>query len=274
MLCRTLGVSRSGFYDWLDRKPSKRELDDRRLAVKVRAIFKEHHGRLGEPRLRRELGERVSKKRVARLMRQEGLVARPKRKFVKTTIADEEAKKAPNLLNRNFSVDAPNRVWVGDITYIPTREGWLYLAFLADLFSRAVVGWKVSDSLDASLVVDTLAQAITRRRPPQGLIVHHDRGSQYTSTNYIALIQRHGLVLSMSRKGDCWDNAVAESFFSTLKIELDLIHKSAPTKAAAYAAIKAYIEPYYNRRRPHSTVDYMSPLDYEYNFMSALELTV
>jgi len=269
-MCRVLGVSRSGYYDWLHRKPSRRELDDRRLTAKVRAVFEEHQGRLGEPRLRRVLNERVSKKRVARLMRENGLVARRKRKFVRTTIADEGAPQAPNMLARNFTVDGPNKVWVGDITYIPTRQGWLYLAFLVDLFSRAVIAWKTSRSLDASLVVDTLQQAIVRRRPQGEVIVHHDRGAQYTSAAHVSLICKHGFLQSMSRKGDCWDNAVAESFISSLKTELGLIHHSAPSHMAARATVAVYIEQYYNRRRPHSTIGYMSPLDYEHVFRSAL----
>ena len=152
------------------------------------------------------------------------------------------------------------------------KARYYYLAVLLDLFSRAVVGWKLSNSLQAAIVVATLQQAITRRRPQEGLIVHVDRGSQYTSADHIELIEEHGLRLSMSRKGNCWDNAVAESFFSTLKIELDLVHESAPSRAAAYAAIAPYIELYYNRRRPHSTIGNMSPLDYEHLFKSALEL--
>jgi putative transposase len=214
----------------------------------------------------------ASKKRVARIMQENGLVGRKWRKFVRTTQADPKAPAAPNILERNFSVDAPNKVWVGDITYIPTREGWLYLAVLIDLFSRAVVGWKLSGSLEATIVVAALQQALTRRRPQEGLMVHVDRGSQYTSDDHLELINRYGIVLSMSRKGDCWDNAVSESFFSTLKMELDLVHQSAPSRANARDLVGAYIEGYYNRRRPHSTIGYMSPLDCEHNFASASKL--
>jgi putative transposase len=269
MLCRTLEVSRSGYYDWRKRGPSKRELATRKLTAEVCAVFKEHQGRLGEPRLRSKLSTPASKKRVARIMRENGLVARKQRRFVQTTQADEKAPKAPNILDRNFTADAPNRAWVGDITYIPTREGWLYLAVLIDLFSRAVVGWKLSDSLEANIVVATLQQAVTRRRPQAGALVHVDRGSQYTSVDHVAAIERHDMVLSMSRKGNCWDNAVAESFFSTLKMELGLVHDSAVSRAVARQAIGAYIEGYYNRKRPHSTIGNMSPLDYEHNFRSA-----
>jgi putative transposase len=271
-LCRTLGVSRSGYYDWRKRGPSKRELANRKLTAEVCAVFKEHDGRLGEPRLRSQLSTPASKKRVARIMRENGLVARQKRRFVQTTVADEKAPKAPNILDRNFTAVAPNRAWVGDITYIPTREGWLYLAVLIDLFSRAVVGWKLSESLEATIVVDTLQQAVTRRQPQADVLVHVDRGSQYTSVDHVAAIERHGMVLSMSRKGNCWDNAVAESFFSTLKMELGLVHDSAASRAEARHAIGVYIERYYNRKRPHSTIGNMSPLGYEHNFRSASEL--
>jgi transposase InsO family protein len=272
MLCRTLDVSRSGYYDWRNRGPSRRQREDARLSVKVRALFFEHRGRLGEPRLRPLLGEQVSKKRVARLMRENDLYARRKRKFVRTTAPDPSAAKAPNLLARNFSAPAPNTVWVGDITYIPTVAGWLYLAFLLDLCSRAVVGWRLSESLDASLAVGALEQAVARREPEPGLLVHSDQGCQYTSEAHVDFIKERGFVQSMSRKGNCWDNAVAESFISSLKIELDLIARSAPSKEAAKAMINDYIEHYYNRRRPHSSIGLMTPLDYEYTLSSGLEI--
>lgn len=267
-MCRVLGVSVSGFYAARQREPSPRVQQDQVLRLQVRAVHRWSRRRYGAPRVHRELvtrGTRVGKKRVARLMREEGLVGRRPRRFVRTTQARAGDPVAPNRLARQFGVDqvpGPNRVWVSDLTYVPTREGWLFLAIVLDLASRRVVGWAMRDTLEEDLALAALRMALADRQPRPGLLHHSDRGSQYTGGAYQALLAAHGLVASMSKKGDCWDNAVAESFFATLEVEL-ILEADWPTRAAARQAIFAYLETWYNRVRRHSSLGYRSPVQYE-----------
>jgi putative transposase len=264
-LCRVLDVSRSGYYAWSNRSPSPRSIEDSRIVAEVAAVFEEHKGRYGSVRITRELrdgGVRVGRHRVRRLMRQASLRARRRRQWMRTTDSRHGHPIAPNLLARNFTVAAPNRAWVADITYLPTKTGWLYLAVVIDLYSRAVVGWSMSRRIDAKLTLDALDAALGRRRVEPGLIAHSDRGSQYAATDYQQRLQQHKMVCNMSRKGDCWDNAVVESFFATLKVEL-LGDDVFADQATAQKLVFEYIETYYNRRRRHSTLSYVSPAAYE-----------
>jgi transposase InsO family protein len=264
-LCRVLDVSRSGFYAWSSRSASPRSIDDSRLIAEVAAVFDEHKGRYGSVRITRELrssGVRVGRHRVRRLMRQAAMRVRSRRRWVRTTDSRHQHPIAPNLLARNFTVDAPNRAWVADITYLPTKTGWLYLAVILDLYSRAVVGWSMSRRIDGKLTLDALDAALMRRAIEPGVIAHSDRGSQYAATAYQERLQQHGMVCSMSRKGDCWDNAVVESFFATLKREL-LGDDVFVDQATAQRLVFEYIEAYYNRRRRHTTLGYVSPAAYE-----------
>ncbi|MBI2536543.1 MAG: IS3 family transposase [Gemmatimonadetes bacterium] len=268
LMCRVLSVSVSGFYAAQRREPSARAQRDQVLRLRVRAVHRWSRRRYGAPRVHRELvtrGTRVGKKRVARLMREDGLVGRRPRRFVRTTQARAGDPVAPNRLARQFGVDqvpGPNRVWVSDLTYVPTREGWLFLAIVLDLASRRIVGWAMRETLEEDLALAALRMALADRRPSPGLLHHSDRGSQYTGGAYQALLAAHGLVASMSKKGDCWDNAVAESFFATLEVEL-LLEADWPTRAAARQAIFAYLETWYNRERRHSSLGYRSPVQYE-----------
>jgi len=234
----------------------------------VRAAHTKSRRRYGAPRVHAELqaqGEPVAKKRIARLMREDGLVGRRPRRFIRTTDSRHTDPLAPNVLDRQFAVDAvpgPNRVWVSDITYVPTHEGWLFLAIVLELASRRVVGWAMRDTLEADLALAALRMALADRRPPSGLLHHSDRGGQYTGGAYRALLAAHGLVASMSKKGDCWDNAVAESFFATLEVEL-ILEADWLTRDDARQAIFEYIETWYNRERRHSSLGYRSPVAYE-----------
>lgn len=264
-ICRVLRVSPSGYYRWRGRAESQRSREDRRLQVQIRAVYRETKGRYGSPRIYkelRELGVRCSRKRVARLMRQERLRARCRRRYRVTTQSEHRYEVVPNRLARQFCVASPNQVWAGDITYLQTREGWLYLAVLLDLFSRRVVGWAVSDRLDAELATSALQMALEQRRPPRGLLHHSDRGCQYASGSYQAILRRYGVEGSMSRAGDCYDNAVVESFFSTLKVELEGVGRHR-TRQEAYRELFDYIERFYNRRRRHSSLGYVSPMAFE-----------
>jgi transposase InsO family protein len=265
VLCQVLQVSVSGFYSWRKRGPSQRAQEDEQLKVHIRAAHKASRGRYGSPRVQKELcaqDQHVGRKRVARLMKADGLAARRKRRFRRTTDSTHQHPVASNLLDRQFTVDAPNAVWVTDITYIWTQEGWLYLAAILDLYSRKVVGWAVDESLERHLALDALAMALSNRRPARGLLHHSDRGVQYASDDYQKALKKDGLICSMSRKGDCWDNAVAESFFATLKGEL-IERECWPTKARARAAIVEYIACFYNSKRSHSVLGYTSPMEYE-----------
>ena len=265
LMCRVLGVSVSGFYAWRKRPMPERAKVDARLAVEVAASHKRSRGRYGSPRVHADLrasGVRVGRKRVERLMREQGLQARRRRRFKKTTDSAHGQPIAPNVLERDFETSAPNEVWVTDVTYVWTDEGWLYLAAIIDLFARRVVGWGASESNDTTLALAALAMASSRRKPPRGLVHHSDRGSPYASDDYRRALTQLGIVASMSRKGDCWDNAVAESFFATLKAEL-VDDADYATRAAAIASIGAYIESFYNRERRHSHLGYVSPVEYE-----------
>ena len=264
-LCDAVGVSRSAYYAWRSSTPSARELANERILAEIRAIHTEHEARYGSPRIVDELRERgheVGKHRVARLMRENGIFGRIRRRFRHTTDSRHKLPVAPNLLEQNFTATAPNQAWVGDITYIWTAEGWSYLAVLLDLYSRRVVGWALRKSLSRELAVAALQHALTCRRPPPGLVHHTDRGSQYASQEYRNLLDAHGARCSMSAAGNCYDNAVAESFFATLKKEL--VHGCAfETRSEAYDAISDYIENYYNARRRHSTAGNQSPINFE-----------
>lgn len=269
LMCRMLAVSPSGFYAWCARGPSARALADDVLLAHVRVAHAASHRTYGAPRVHEELrdhGHRVGRKRVARLMRTEGLVARRPRSAVRTTDSAHGEPVAPNLVARQFAPAAQpvlNRVWVSDITYVPTQAGWLYLAVVLDLASRRCVGWAMGASLDASLALGALRMAFRTRRPPPGLIHHSDRGVQYACQAYRTALAQHDAVASMSRRGNCWDNAVAESFFATLECEL-LAGQTWATHAEARQAIFKYIETWYNPRRRHSTLRYQSPITYEH----------
>jgi len=265
LMCRILAVSRAGFYAWRRRPAARRTRQDGTLAVAVAAIYAEHHGRYGTPRVRMELrdrGQRTGRKRIARLMRAQGLRARPKRRYRTTTDSRHGLPVCPNLLARRFAVAQPNTAWVTDMTYLWTAQGWLYLAVIIDLFLRRVVGWSMSERIDRKLALDALRMALAQRRPQPGLIHHSDRGSQYASADYQRLLAQHGLRGSMSRRGDCWDNAVAESFFASLKLEL-VYQVQWRTRAEVRTAIFEYLELFYNRRRRHSSLGYLSPVEFE-----------
>lgn len=267
-LCKILGVSRSGFYAWNDRVPSARSLEDARLRIHVAALYERGRKVVGAPSIHAALhanGFNVSRKRVARLMRELGLRSLRKRRFKATTDSNHSLPVAENILDRKFEVDAPNVAWVTDITYVWTSEGWLYLAAILDLFSRRVVGFAMSERIDRALVLEALAAAVGRRVPNAGLVHHSDRGSQYASNDYQSTLDQLGVVCSMSRKGNCWDNAVAESFFATLKTELVYLRRFA-TREEAREAIFDFIEVFYNRERRHSSLGYVSPAVYEMNF--------
>ena len=265
-MCDLLKVCRSAYYAWL-RKPalSAKEKEDNELTEKIRMIFIEHKCRYGARRIMRTLrnmGYTISKRRVSRLMRAAGLYCKTRRKFKHTTDSNHTLTISPNLLNRDFSPSKPDTAYAGDITYIPTQEGWLYLAVVIDLFSRQVVGWAMDGRMKADLVNKAVLMAIWKRKPARGLISHTDRGSQYASKSHRKILTEHGVKQSMSRKGNCWDNAVSESFFHTLKTELTH-HEQFKTREEAKQAIFEYIEIYYNRKRMHSANDYLSPVEYE-----------
>lgn len=264
-LCHVLEVERSGFYAWRSREESTHAVDDRRLAVEVRAAFEQSKRRYGSPRICRVLrrqGVTVGRHRVARLMREQKLQARRRRKFVATTDSKHSMPTPPNLVRRQFEVNEPDRVWAGDVTYLPTGEGWLFLAVLLDLHSRRVVGWALSERNDEALTLSALQMALDQRRPESGLVHHSDRGTTYASGEYQDSLARHGLVCSMSRKGDCWDNAVVESFFSTLDIECAR-QQPFSTRSAARREVSDYILSFYNSTRLHSHLGYRSPMEFE-----------
>ena len=272
VLCSVLAVSRSGFYAWQRRAEPKRRAADRQLGVEVVAIHKQSRKTYGSPRIHQDLqkrGVRVGRKRIERVLREQGLEGRRPRRYRRTTDSGHSLPVVPNRLERKFEVACPNRVWVGDITYLQTAEGSLYLAVLLDLFSRRVVGWALSPSLERGLALEALARALSSRRPPAGLIHHSDRGSQYASLDYREQLAAHRIEASMSRKGNCWDNAVAESFFATLKVEL-VTSSTFTTFTQAERAIADYIDNFYNRQRRHSTLDYLCPVEFELRAQRAL----
>jgi putative transposase len=266
LLCETLEVSPAGYYAWRQRPRSAQEQRQDTLLVEMRAIHVEFKARYGSPRMHAELvarGHACCVNTVAQLMRDHGIVAKSARKFrITTTDSNHDLPVAENLLDRQFDPSAANEVWLADITYIPTREGWLYLAAVEDLYSRKVVGWSMAEHMESRLVVDALEMAVQRRLPDEGLLAHSDRGSQYASQHYQLLLARHGIACSMSRRADCWDNAPMESFFASLKKEL--VHDADfATRAEARAAIFEYIEVFYNGQRRHSSLGYVSPAEYE-----------
>jgi putative transposase len=265
LLCETLEVSPAGYYAWRQRPTSARQQRRDTLAVEIRAIHAEVKARYGSPRIHAELiarGQDCCVNTVARRMRDAGIAAKTARKFRGTTDSNHDLPVADNLLDRQFDPAAPNASWVADITYVPTREGWLYLAVVEDLYSRRVVGWSMADHLESRLVVDALEMAVQQRWPEEGLLAHSDRGSQYASEHYRRLLARNGIECSMSRRANCWDNAPMESFFASLKKEL--VHDADfATRAEARGAIFEYIEVFYNTKRRHSSLGYVSPAEYE-----------
>jgi transposase InsO family protein len=265
MMCEALDVNRSGYYAYRNAPPSVHQNEDERLCELILKSFNESNRTYGTERIQKDLrdwGEKASRRRIGRLMKKMGLVCKTVKKFKATTNSKHNENISPNLLNRNFKVDEPNQVWVGDITYIWTDIGWLYLATVIDLFSRKVVGWSMASHMKTSLVNDAMQMAIWQRKLPKGLIWHTDRGSQYASKEHRKLLAQHHIQQSMSRKGDCWDNAVAESFFHTLKTEL-VFHERYKTREQAKASIFEYIEVFYNRKRRHSANNLMSPANFE-----------
>lgn len=263
ILCRVLGVSTSGYYAWRDRPESARAVRDRWLTVEIRAAFAKSHRTYGSPRIYRELHERFGcgENRIARLMRLDGIRARRKTRFKGTTDSQHALAVAPNRLP-DVVVTRPNQVWVTDVTYIGTRQGWVYLAVVMDLYPRRIVGWAVRPRLTRELVLDALREAIAQRRPAPGLIHHSDRGSQYASAEYREVLQQHGMIASMSGKGHCYDNAAMESCFATLKIEW-VYRQDYRTREEVPINLFEYIEIFYNRRRKHSALGYQSPVEFE-----------
>ena len=264
-MCRLLSVSSSGYYDWCDRPASLRSQENTLLAQKIRDIFNKEKSRAGAKRIAKRLkaeGTTVSRHRVARIMRLHGWRAKAARKFKATTNSNHSLPVAPNLLQQNFEASRPNEKFVSDITYIWTEEGWLYLAVVMDLYSRMVVGWALSERMTTKLVVDALQMALWRRKMPRGVIVHSDRGSQYCSHEYQKLLADCGLICSMSKRGDCFDNAAMESWNHSFKVEA--IHgEKFMTRALAKNHVFDYIDVYYNRKRLHSKLGYLSPVYFE-----------
>ena len=266
-LCKVLDVSESGYHAWKRRPPSTRATENERITAHLKAGFKRSRATYGSPRLTEELregGQRVGRHRVARLMRDAGLRARRPRRFKRTTDSRHALPVAPNLVERRFNEigSAPNKLWVSDLTYVRTWQGWVYLCVFVDVFSRKVVGWTLDTTMETHLVTGALKMALVRRSPSSGLIVHSDRGSQYASHAFRDVLDAHGIVQSMSRKGDCWDNSIAESFFATIKGEL-LDRRSWATREHVEAAVGEWIEVFYNGERRHSSLGNVSPVDYE-----------
>jgi transposase InsO family protein len=270
-MCRALGVSRSGYYGWKKQPQGKRRKDEERLLMEIKESYRKSKGNYGSPRIAddlRDKGMRCGKNRVARIMKVNGIKAKTTKKFKATTNSKHNLPVAENLLNRDFTAARPNAVWVSDITYVSTLEGWLYLAVIIDLYSRQVVGWAMHNRLTADFVIRALYQAIGRRRPPAGCIFHSDRGVQYACKDFRKVLQRYNFRQSMSKKGDCYDNAVAESFFHTLKVEHVYQHRYA-TRAEARQSIFEYVEMFYNRQRKHSALGYRSPVSFELDAAAA-----
>ena len=263
-MCTLFNVSRSGYYAWLTRPESPRNRENRSLEDKIRLLHAASHGIYGSPKIHRDLvedGVRCGKNRVARIMRKANIRSCTKKKFKATTNSRHGLPVAANLLNQDFTADDPDRVWVGDITYVPTQHGWLYLAVLIDLYNRQVVGWATSARMTRQLAIDALQMALDRRSPDQGLVHHTDRGSQYASGDYQKVLTERRIVCSMSRKGNCYDNAVAESFFRLLKMEW-VNHYRYLSREEAIRSLFYYIEIFYNRKRRHSALGYATPQDY------------
>lgn len=264
-LCKVLGVSQSGYFAWKDRPARHRQREDMVMLAHVRSAYALSHETYGSPRMTRELrdsGFAIGRRRTARLMRENGLYARQKRRFKRTTDSQHAFPVAPNIIDQDFAATAPDQKWGVDISYVWTREGWLYLSVVIDLFSRRVVGWAVGDRLHRELAINALRKAIVMRRPKPGLIHHSDRGSQYCSIDYQALLRSNEIVISMSGKGNCYDNAMVETFFKTLKSEL-IWRTVYQTRNQAEIAIARYIDGFYNPVRRHSALDYLSPAQFE-----------
>ncbi len=271
LMCQSLNICRSAFYAWKKGPLSAKAEEDKALTEVIKTSFNEGRECYGTRRIQQDLIDQeltVSRRRIGRLMKTEGMQVKTKRKFKATPYSDHDDPIAPNLLNRALTVDKPDTCYVGDITYIATREGWLYLATVIDLYSRRVVGWSMADNMRTSLVNDALSMALNQRKPANDLLWHSDRGSQYASESHRALLTANGITQSMSPKGNCWDNAVAESFFHSLKTEL-VHHCDFATRAEAKQEIFEYIEVFYNRKRRHSANDYKSPADYEMSLKAA-----
>lgn len=270
-MCRVLEASRSGFYDWRNRPRGKRREENEKLLMAIRESFHTSKRNYGSPRIKEDLrakGIRCGKNRVAKIMKANGIVAKSKRKFRATTNSKHNLPVAENLLKQKFVATGPNKVWCSDITYIHTLEGWLYLVVILDVFSRRVVGWAMSERLTADFVMRALHQAMGRRNPVLGCIFHSDRGVQYACSDFRKILEKYGFLQSMSRKGDCYDNAVAESFFHTLKTE-HVYQCKYTTRAEAKQSIFEYIEMFYNRQRRHSTLGYRSPVSFELENIAA-----
>jgi putative transposase len=264
-LCDVMQVSRRGYYDWLNRKESPRAIENRLITAVIQRVFKETRQVYGSPRIYhalRNLGYRCGLNRVARLMREAGIVPKTVARFRVTTDSRNSQTPAPNLMDRQFAATKPNTKWLTDVTYIPTREGWLYLAAVLDLYSRKIVGWSMGNRLTSALAKQSLLNAIDARQPAPGLMVHSDQGREFYADDYQQALSQHELVSSMSRKGECYDNAPMESFFHTLKVE-QVHHDDYRTRAQARSALFDYIELFYNRRRSHSHTGYQSPMDFE-----------
>lgn len=265
LLCEILGVSLSGYHKWIRRKVSRRAAEDQRILEIIKFHYSRSKGRYGMPRICAEMrkqGFKVNKKRIARLMRVNNIRAKTNRRFKGTTVQNSKAEASENLLNQNFTASSKNQVWTSDITYLWTAEGWLYLAVVMDVYSRKIVGWSIDSSLTAELVIRALIMALIHRNPQKGLIFHSDRGCQYTSSSFRAILKKIGIIQSMSSTGNCYDNAITESFFHTLKTELTYLEKY-QSREQAKRSIFEYIEIFYNRKRLHSSLGYLSPVEFE-----------
>lgn len=270
-MCHIFEVSRSGYYQWLKRTENAESSSHELLDEKIKKSFEQSRGTYGSPRIVMDLrdeGIQCSQSQVARRMKRLKIKAKTKRKFKATTDSSHALPVSPNLLNRNFSTQSINEKWVGDITYIRTEEGWLYLATIIDLHSRKVIGWSMSNRMKKQLVCDALLMALWSRKFPKGVMIHHDRGSQYCSYRYQHILKTHELLSSMSRRGNCWDNCVAESFFKTLKVEC-IYGRTFKTRKEAKQVVFEYIEVFYNQRRRHSAIDFNTPVEVEYKLLEA-----
>lgn len=264
-MCSVLEVSRSGYYAWSYRKLSQRERENELLRIEVKRVFFESKRRYGSPRVYRQLkieGIRCGRHRVARLMRREAMIARRRRKYCRVLSAQHYRAQANNVLNREFNVQQPNKVWATDVSYFWTQKGWIHLAIVMDLYSRRIIGWSMKSKVDQFLTQDALNMALNQREPEKGLIHHSDQGAEYTNHAYQSLVKEHHMIVSLSRRGECHDNAVAESFFKSIKVELVKQQKFRNPEEAR-SAIFEYIEIFYNRKRLHSTLGYAAPVDYE-----------
>jgi transposase InsO family protein len=275
-MSKMLNISRGSYYKFIHTKPSPRKQENERLLGKIKIIHKDSHGTYGSPRIHAELredGETCSRKRVAKMMKKEGIVAKMKKRFKVTTKSNPKAIPAPNLLEQNFTAEKPNERWVADFTYVSTKEGWLYVATVLDLFSRRIVGLAMSDRMTSNLVMHALQQALTHRRPPSNLIHHSERGSQYTSSDFQQLLKKYNIISSMSGIGNCYDNAAQERFYHTLKTE-HVYFEYYTTREEAKQSIFEYIEVFYNRKRRHSTLGYVSPMTFENDWQKQAKISL